>query len=141
EQYSRRLERHATMAGFTAVVAYIHDEPVGFAYGITLPATTRWWTTIRPPLTDPALIREDGHRTFALFEVIVVPVYQGQGIGRRIHDHLLATRSERRVTIATHHGNARARGIYTIWGYDHIGTRQPQSPNAPLLDIYLRARI
>ncbi len=139
ERYSQRLDRHAAMAGFTAVVAYTHDEPIGFAYGITLPATTRWWATIQPPLTDPAFTREDGHRTFALFEVIVTPEQQRHGIGRRIHDHLLATRAEQRVTIATHHGNTHAHTTYTTWGYHHIGTRQP-TPPAPLLDIYLRTR-
>jgi GNAT superfamily N-acetyltransferase len=140
ERYSQRLDRHAAMAGFTAVVAYRHEEPIGFGYGITLPTTTRWWATIQPPLTDPAFTREDGHRTFALFEVVVKPKQRGQGIGRRIHDHLLATRSEQRVTIATHHGNTHARTTYTTWGYHHIGTRQP-TPPAPLLDVYLRTRV
>jgi GNAT superfamily N-acetyltransferase len=140
ERYSHRLERHAAMSEFSAVVAYTNGEPVGFAYGITLPATTRWWATIQPPLTDSAFTREDGHRTFALFEVIVAPQHQGHGVGRRIHDDLLATRSEQRVTIATHHGNTHARDTYTKWGYHHIGTRQP-TPPAPLLDVYLRNRI
>ncbi|MGH3919381.1 MAG: GNAT family N-acetyltransferase [Pseudonocardiaceae bacterium] len=140
EKYSHRLERHATMSGFSAVVAYTNDKPIGFAYGITLPATTRWWATIQPPLTDPAFTREDGHRTLALFEVIVRPEHQGHGIGRRIHDELLSTRSEQRVTIATHHGNTHARTTYTSWGYHHVGTRQP-TPPAPLLDVYLRDRV
>lgn len=138
ERYSQRLQRHATMSGFSAIVAYANNKPIGFAYGITLPATTRWWTTIQPPLTDPAFTREDGHRTFALFEVIVTPQHQGHGIGRHIHDALLATRPEQRVTIATHHGNTHARTTYTKWGYHHTGTRQPQTPPAPLLDVYLR---
>ncbi|HEY6424482.1 MAG TPA: GNAT family N-acetyltransferase [Pseudonocardiaceae bacterium] len=139
QRYSQRVERHAAMPGFSAVVAYNNDEPVGFAYGITLPATTHWWTTIQPPLTDPAFTREDGHRTFALFEVIVKPKNQGHGIGRRIHDALLSKRSEERVTIATHHGNTHARDTYTRWGYHHIGTRQP-APPAPLIDVFLRTR-
>lgn len=91
-------------------------------------------------LADPTFTREDGHRTFALFEVIVKPEHQGQGIGRRIHDELLAKRSEQRVTIATHHCNTHARNTYTRWGYHHIGTRQP-TPPAPLLDVFLRARV
>ena len=140
ERYSQRIQRHATMAGFSAIVAYAHEEPIGFAYGITLPATTRWWATIQPPLTNPTFTREDGHRTFALFEVIVKPEHQGQGIGRRIHDGLLTKRSEQRITIATHHGNTHARNTYSRWGYRHIGTRQP-APPAPLLDVFLRTRI
>jgi len=140
ERYSQRIQRHAAMSGFSAVVAYTNGEPIGFAYGITLPATTRWWATIQPPLTDPTFTREDGHRTFALFEVVVAPEHQGHGIGRHIHDELLAKRSEQRVTIATHHGNTYARNTYTRWGYRHIGTRQP-TPPAPLLDVFLRTRI
>lgn len=139
ERYSQRIERHATMSGFGAVVAYTNEESIGFAYGITLATTTRWWATIQPPLTDPAFTHEDGHRTFALFEVIIKPEHQGQGIGRRIHDELLSNRSEQRITIATHHGNTHARNTYTKWGYQHIGTRQP-TPPAPLLDVFLRAR-
>ncbi|MGB6162435.1 MAG: GNAT family N-acetyltransferase [Pseudonocardiaceae bacterium] len=138
ERYSQRIQRHAAMSGFSAVIAYI-DEPIGFAYGITLPPTTRWWATIQPSLTDPTFTREDGHRTFALFEVIVKPHHQGHGIGRRIHDDLLAQRSEQRVTVATNHGNIHARNTYSKWGYHHIGTRQP-TPPAPLLDVFLRAR-
>jgi GNAT superfamily N-acetyltransferase len=115
-------------------------KPIGFAYGIALPTTTRWWATIRPPVTDPTFTREHGHRTFALFEIIVKPEHQGQGTGRRIHDDLLAKRSEQRVTIATHRGNTHAWNTYTKWGYRHIGTRQP-APPAPLLDVFLRARV
>ncbi|MGH3692931.1 MAG: GNAT family N-acetyltransferase [Pseudonocardiaceae bacterium] len=140
ERYSQRIQHHAAMSGFSAVVAYAHEEAIGFAYGITLSTTTHWWATIQPPLTDPTFTREDGHRTFAVFEVIVKPEHQGQGIGRRIHDGLLAKRSELRVTIATQHGNTHARNTYTRWGYRHIGTRQP-TPSAPLLDVYLRARV
>ncbi|MCA1671523.1 MAG: GNAT family N-acetyltransferase [Actinobacteria bacterium] len=139
ERYSQRIKRHATMSGFSAVVAYANERPMGFAYGITLPATTRWWATIQPPLTDPTFTHEDGRRTFALFEIIVKPEHQGQGIGQRIHDELLSKRSEQRITIATHHGNTHARNTYTRWGYHHIGTRQP-APPAPLLDVFLRTR-
>jgi GNAT superfamily N-acetyltransferase len=89
ERYSQRLDRHAAMSGFSAIVAYANEEPIGFAYGITLATTTRWWATIQPSLTDPTFTREDGHRTFALFEAIVTPEHQGDGIGRRIHDELL----------------------------------------------------
>lgn len=142
QRYSQRIDRHAAMTGFTAVIAYTTNaQPIGFAYGIPLPAITRWWVTIQPPLTDPAFTREDGHRTFALFEVIVKPGHQGHGIGQRIHDKLLAGRGEQRVTTATHHGNTHARTTYTKWGYHHIGTRQPQTPQAPLLDVYIRTRV
>jgi ribosomal protein S18 acetylase RimI-like enzyme len=139
ENFARRIDRHATMPGFDAIVAYHGNEPIGYAYGIILPATTRWWATIQPPLTDSEFTREDGHRTFAVFEVIVKPEWQNQGIGRHIHDNLLSGRSEQRVTIATHQGNAQARKTYLRWGYEHIGTRQP-TPSAPVLDVFLRSR-
>ena len=139
ERFAHRIDRHATMTGFGAVIVYAHSEPIGMAYGITLPPTTHWWATIHPPLTDPAFTHEDGHRIFALFEVIATPDYQNKGAGRRVHDELLATRNENRVTIATHHGNTHARDTYTRWGYHHIGTRQPEPP-APLMDVYVRDR-
>lgn len=138
EKFAERIDRHASMRGFDAVVASLRNRPIGYAYGITLPATTRWWATIRPPLTDPEFTREDGNRTFALFEVIVQPEWQNQGIGRRIHEELLSTRFEHRVTIATHHGNTHARKTYLRWGYEHVGTRQPKPP-APLLDVFIRS--
>ncbi|MGH3853260.1 MAG: GNAT family N-acetyltransferase [Pseudonocardiaceae bacterium] len=140
QRYGQRIKRHSAMSGFSAIVAYVNEEPIGFAYGITRPTTTRWWATIQPPLTDPTFTREDGHRTFALFEVMVKPEHQGQGIGQRIHNTLLAIRGEQRVTIATDHGNIHARNTYTRWGYHHIGTRQP-TPPAPLLDVFLRTRV
>jgi GNAT superfamily N-acetyltransferase len=138
ENYARRIDRHATMSGFNTIVAYHDNKPIGYAYGITLPPTTRWWATIQPPLTDSAFTHEDGRRTFAVFEVIVKPEWQNQGIGRYIHDNLLSERSEQRVTIATHQGNAQARKAYLRWGYEHIGTRQP-TPSAPVLDVFLRS--
>lgn len=139
-RFIQRIERHAGMVGFEAVVAHACGEVAGFAYGITLPDTTRWWATVHPPLDDSSFTHEDGHRTYALFEVIVKPGYQGHGIGRRLHDELLAQRGEERVTVATRRGNTRARAAYTSWGYRHVGTRQPAS-SGPLLDVFVRARI
>jgi GNAT superfamily N-acetyltransferase len=138
ENFTQRIDRHRAIPGFTAIVAYHRNEPIGYAYGITLPATTHWWSTIQPPLTDSSFTYEDGHRTFAVFEVIVRHKWQNQGIGRRIHERLLSERPEQRVTIATHQGNTQARKTYLRWGYEHIGTRQP-TPSSPVLDVFARS--
>lgn len=37
ERYGQRIERHALMSGFGSITAYAGGEPMGFAYGITLP--------------------------------------------------------------------------------------------------------
>lgn len=85
----RRFRAQVKKVGFRAVLARSDDgEPIGMAYGHPLPATTGWWDT----LTEPApadVRREDGHRTFGLFELAVRPAWHGQGVATAVHRTLL----------------------------------------------------
>jgi hypothetical protein len=91
----RRFRTQVKKAGFRAVLARSHDhEPIGMAYGYPIPATTGWWDTLTEPV--PADVRrEDGYRTFGLFELAVRP------------------------------DAAAAHATYQSWGYHKIGENHP----------------
>ncbi len=74
---------------------------------------------------DPADIAEDGHRTFAVNELMVVPARTGRGYGRALHDALLANRPEKRATLLVRPDNIPARPAYERWGWCKLGELQP----------------
>lgn len=70
----RRLRSQMKKPGFRAVLARTADgEPVGMAYGYPLSAKTGWWETLIESVPEE-VSREDGSRTFGLFELAVRPV-------------------------------------------------------------------
>jgi ribosomal protein S18 acetylase RimI-like enzyme len=117
------------------VAAYDDDTPVGLAFGYPLPATSQWWQGATTPLPDD-VVRETGHRTFALNELMVVPEWQRQGIARSLHDELLDGRREDRATLLVRSDNTNARTAYTRWGWHKVGTLRPY-PDAPNFDAML----
>jgi GNAT superfamily N-acetyltransferase len=57
---------------------------------------TRWWQGLQPE--PPAgFTVETGTRTFILTEIEIRQAWQGQGIGKRIHDELLSRRPQAAV--------------------------------------------
>lgn len=97
------------------------EQMVGFAFGYTLPAGTYWWDGLTPaPATG--FTTEDGTRTFALAEIEVRAAWQGKGVGRALHDAMLAERHEERATLATGPQADAARALYERWGWRAVGT-------------------
>jgi GNAT superfamily N-acetyltransferase len=82
--------------------------------------------------SEQDLTRETGSRTFAFREILVRRAYQRQGYGRRLHDVLLADRSEERATLLVRRDNP-ARQIYLGWGWTLVGRLQP-FPDSPRFD-------
>lgn len=134
-RFDERLGWNAEVPGFAAVVGYIDGRPVGYAYGCTLQAGTRWWNGLRTPVPDGAT-DETGARTFALSELMVVAGVRGTGVSRRIHDELLRDRPEERVTLLVERDHPRVRALYEVWGYEQFGEVLP-FPDAPLYDAML----
>jgi GNAT superfamily N-acetyltransferase len=135
--FAERLDRHAAEPGWEAVLGYDGDEPVGYAYANTLTVDDRWWRRMVDPL--PAGCTEVP--TMAVKEVGVRPPWRGTGTARRIHDELLAGRTEQRVTLLVNPlaGDGKVQALYESWGYVAVNVQQP-SPDSPRLTAMVRPR-
>jgi ribosomal protein S18 acetylase RimI-like enzyme len=131
-RYWERLEAYAKRDGFSLVTGRVDGELVGYALGYTLPAGSRWWQGFRGDV-DPAELSENGHRTFALTEIMVRASWRRQGYARALHDALLAGRAEERATLLVRPDNIPARDAYQSWGWEKLGVLQPFD-DAPVYD-------
>ncbi|MFE2036047.1 GNAT family N-acetyltransferase [Streptomyces scopuliridis] len=136
ERYGERLARHASEPGWEAVIAYHGQEPVGYAYGNTLQPDDRWWRRMTTAL--PAGCTDTP--TLALKEIMLRKPWRGTGTALRIHDELLAHRSEEQVSLLVNPqaGNGKVKALYESWGYETISEQQP-TPDGPVLTAMLRA--
>ncbi|MFJ6793925.1 GNAT family N-acetyltransferase [Streptomyces sp. NPDC091268] len=110
---------------FRAALARSEDgEPVGVAYGWTVPPDTGWWDELTESV--PAeMRREDGQRTFGLMELAVRGPGRRQGVARRLHETLLGGLRAERVLLNVHPDSKAALGAYRAWGYRKIGEARP----------------
>lgn len=136
ERFWERLQAYASRVGFSLVTGRIDDHTlIGYALGYTLPDGSGWW---RGMLThvDPAILAENGLRTFALNEIMVRAQWRRRGYARALHDRLLHTRHEERATLLVEPDNMAARLAYESWGWRKIGELQPFS-DAPVYDAMI----
>ncbi|MGW6055389.1 N-acetyltransferase family protein [Streptomyces sp. NPDC055189] len=131
ERFDQRLRSYSARPGFTAVVGFEDDQAVGFAFGLTLAADTRWWSSMTTPLPG-GFTDEDGTRTAALNEIVVRKPWRGRGIAWQIHQEWLAKRTEQRVTLLVNPqaGDGAVQAVYEAWGYRTVGHQQP-FPDSP----------
>jgi GNAT superfamily N-acetyltransferase len=135
DRYRQQITGHMLAPGWTAVVARIGDEIVGYAYGFPLAENTNWWSgLVSKPAPD--FPEETGRRTFAISEIMVRGPWQRQGIAHRLHDRLLAGREEQRATLLVEPGNAPARTAYLKWGWQQVSELRPEWAGAPLYDVW-----
>jgi ribosomal protein S18 acetylase RimI-like enzyme len=127
ERFWERFEGYLRGPGFDLVTGHVGDQLVGYAFGSTLPPDTQWWSGIEG--ASPALAEETGSRTFAFREILVRKAFQQRGYAHRLHDELLAGRSEERATLLVRSDNP-ARLLYTRWGWARVGFLQPY-PDSP----------
>lgn len=137
EVFAERLDRHAGEPGFGLVLGYDGDVAVGYAYGNTVQAGDRYWERMAEPLPDGCTDTP----VLAIKEIGVRTAWRGTGIARRIHDELLAHRTEDRVTLLVNPlaGGGKVQALYEAWGYRVINSQQP-SPDSPRLTAMLSAR-
>ncbi|WP_328913281.1 MULTISPECIES: GNAT family N-acetyltransferase [unclassified Streptomyces] len=130
ERYGERLARHASEPGWEAVVGYDGEDAVGYAYANTINQGDRYWKRVTSPVPDSLTEIP----TVALKEIMVRVPWRKTGASRRIHDDLLAQRSETQVTLMVNPlaGEGKVHALYKAWGYADIGTSQP-SPDSPVL--------
>ncbi|RFS84594.1 GNAT family N-acetyltransferase [Actinomadura spongiicola] len=135
ERFSERFLSYTKVPGFQAVVAHKSGEPVGQAFGCTLPVKTRWWNSLTTPVPD-GFTTETGSRTFGFNELMVVPEWQGKGVAHALHDALLGGRAEERATLLVREDNESAQRAYARWGWRKAGKAQP-FPDSPHFDVMI----
>lgn len=130
-----RFDAQTRKPGFALVTAEVGGEAVGLAFGYTLPATTGWWRDVLEPV-DAETAREDGARSFGLFELAVRPDWQRRGIATGLHRKLLEGRTEQRVVLNCRPDAKAAQTAYKRWGYRRVSSTIPWK-GAPVYDILL----
>lgn len=131
----RRFDAQSRKAGFLLAAARVDGELVGVAYGYPLGAGTGWWREVLEPVPAELTV-EDGRRSFAVFELAVLPGWQRRGVGRAVHDGLIgAVRAERVILNCRRDADA-AQGFYRALGYRRVTSVIPW-PDAPVYDVLL----
>lgn len=139
-RFLERLRGYASAPGFALVTAS-HAETgrvVGVAFGYPLQPGARWWNGLQTHVPD-GFTDEDGHRTFAINEIMVTQGERRRGVATALHDALLVPRLESRATLLVDPENTPARSAYLSWGWQPVGTVKPfrdsptyESMNLPL---------
>lgn len=103
-----RLWGYLDGADFSAFIAWDGDQLAGLAYGVTDTVCA----ALHPGPSAPA-------EAFEMVELAVAPAYQGRGIGRALHDALLAAAPSPRLLLT--HPDAPARAAYRRWAWVDLG--------------------
>ncbi|GAA2830661.1 hypothetical protein GCM10010441_63990 [Kitasatospora paracochleata] len=137
EAFAERLDRHVGDPGFELVLGYDGGHPIGYAYGNTVDAGDRYWKRMAEPLPEGFT----NTPVLAIKEIGVRIPWRGTGTARRMHDELLAHRTEDRVTLMVNPlaGDGKVQAVYESWGYRAINS-QPPSPDSPRLAVMVRHR-
>jgi ribosomal protein S18 acetylase RimI-like enzyme len=120
QTFGNSLERHVRRADFRCLVAFAPSgPPVGFSYGYT-GNTGQWWTDLVGAALDEEARRHwiDGH--FELVELHVHPDRQGEGIGGRLHDAVMADLPNRTALLSTQRGPTAALALYRKRGWQTL---------------------
>ena len=130
----KRFPAQTKRPGFALAVAYDEGKLLtALAYGYPLGANTGWWNDTLEPV--PAeLTAEDGHRSFAIFELAVRQDWQRRGVGRAVHDRLIGDRPEQRVILNCRQDADAAQAFYRSLGYRRVTSVIPW-PDAPVYDV------
>ncbi|MFH8492151.1 GNAT family N-acetyltransferase [Streptomyces longisporoflavus] len=136
DRFAGGLDGWSRRPGWTCTVGYAGDQVAGYAYGAPLAADARWW---RGLLTDVPreVTEENGSRTYALSELMVRAPWRKTGLSRRLHDTLLARRTEERATLLVDRQHPKVRALYESWGWKTLGDLRPHIPRAPLFHAML----
>lgn len=119
----------AARPGYSCVVAFDGEEPVGYSYGAPLEDGREWWRQHMPPSADTS--------TFAVSEVMVRPGWRKLGIAEQTHEALLSERSEALAVLYVDVTHPRVQTMYERWSYRKVGEHRPFE-DAPLYVVMVR---
>ncbi|MFE6398080.1 GNAT family N-acetyltransferase [Streptomyces alboflavus] len=137
DRFAQSLNGWSARPGWSCTVGYDEDgQAVGYAYGAPLPEDARWWGGLLTKV--PAdVVTETGTRTYALSELMVREPWRKTGTARRLHDALLATRTEERATLLVDQTHPKVHALYESWGWQTLGDLRPRLEGAPLFHAML----
>jgi len=100
------------------------------------PATS-WWRDLTTPVPEEFSAEYPG-RTFALGGLLVRASWRRQGIGRALHDLILAGRPEERATLTLLPAAAPAQSAFLKWGWRKVArTRLPALSDVLVISLPL----
>lgn len=134
EAFMRRFDAYAANPRLDLVLALEGGEPVGQTWGWPLVPGSGWWGGLETE-PEPGFTDEDGTRTFALSEIMVIRGRTGHGVAHALHDELLRGRREKRATLLAEPDNVNAYRAYVRWGWRPVSRLRPAWPDAPTLDV------
>ncbi|MER6557856.1 GNAT family N-acetyltransferase [Streptomyces sp. NPDC001027] len=115
--------------GFSCVIGYDEDEPVGFAYGAPATPGREWWREhVSQPPADSS--------TFSFSELMIRPKWRKTGTGERLHAALIGARPEALAVLLVDPDHPKVQALYERWGYEKVGNRQP-FPDSPNFSVML----
>ncbi len=123
--FARRFRVQRRQPGFVVAEARHGGYLVGYAAGMPLRPSTSWWRHLTAPLGDEITTEHPG-RTFALTDLLVRASWRQQGVGRALHDRILADRPEERATLTILPAATPAQAALRRWGWRRVArTRDP----------------
>lgn len=133
DSFRTRLEAAFDSERFETVTAQQNGRIVGYVHGATLPTDKPWWGSLGNQ--RPADLRElaEAGGIFWLRELMVLPELQNQGLGRQIHETVIAGRPESVTTLTCIIDNQPAHDAYLRWGYTIMGQIK-HAPESPFYD-------
>ncbi|WP_159929068.1 MULTISPECIES: GNAT family N-acetyltransferase [Nocardia] len=138
QRHREMLNDMITKPGFGIALAESSDALVGFVYGTTLTTDTGWWEGFQQQVS-PDVTREWPGRTFAVIDLAVQRSARRHGIGRRLLDILLDSRSEQRATLAVQPQAEDTQAFYrAIGGWHLVGRQDTPAFVSPEFDIYIQ---
>lgn len=134
--FSGRFRVQRRQPGFVLAEARRGGYLVGYASGMPLRPSTGWWRHLTAPLPGEVTAEHPG-RTFALADLLVRAPWRRQGIGRALHDLVLAGRPEERATLTVLPGAAAAQQAFHNWGWHKVARTRDPGPGSPVYDVLL----
>ena len=136
-RFTDRFRVQRRQPGFVLAEARHGGYLVGYAMGMPLRPSTSWWRDVTTALPGDVTAEHPG-RTFALADLVVRAPWRRQGIGRALHDRVLAGRPEERATLTVPPAATAAQHALQAWGWRKLARTRGTGPGSPVSDVLVR---
>ncbi|MFE4974842.1 GNAT family N-acetyltransferase [Kitasatospora sp. NPDC056651] len=126
QRFAWFVDHWSRKPGFSCVVGYDGDEPIGYAYGAPLTEGREWWRTFMPAPARSV--------TFGFSELMLRPRWRKRGLSQQLHQALLADRTEALAVLSVDTARPKVQALYESWGYHKVGEERPFE-DSPLFAI------
>jgi ribosomal protein S18 acetylase RimI-like enzyme len=120
-KFGTDIIEHSQRQGFHCVIARLipDNQIIGFAYGFSCLSGTWWHDTVTQGLSRD-IVEKWFSNAFEFVEFGVVPAFQGQGIGSRIHQKLFSNLEYRTAVLNVLQADIPAFHLYQARGWTTI---------------------